>query len=149
MIDWLSDLWWKFVLEFDRWTHRDPDKAAKMLLSGWLIAVALLVLLLSGCAYQPVIDKRGVDQTRYAADLVECQAYAEQLAGAGTGAAVGAVAGYALGYGLSHLMRGNQSAEVGRATGVGGALSGAAAAATAKRDAVRTCLRGRGYQVLN
>ena len=148
-MDKLSDLWWKFVIGVDRWTHRDPDRATKALLSGWLIAVLLLVLLLSGCAYQPVIDKRGVDQTRYAADLVECQDYAEQLAGAGTGAAVGAVAGYALGYGLSHLMRGNQSAEVGRATAAGGALSGAVAAATAKRDAVRTCLRGRGYQVLN
>ena len=149
-MDRLSDLWWKLVLGVDRWTHRDPSRATKALISGWLTAAALLaLLLLSGCAYRPVIDKRGVDQTRYAADLVECQAYAEQLAGAGTGAAVGAVAGYALGYGLSHLMRGNQSAEVGRATAAGGALSGAVAAATAKRDAVRTCLRGRGYQVLN
>lgn len=113
-----------------------------------LSTIAALAAALAGCAYQPLIDRRGVDENRFAADLAECRAYAEQAPGEGESAAAGAAAGYAIGYGAAHVLGTTRRAEVGRFTALSGAISMVAAAAAEKRAVVARCLAGRGYRVL-
>ncbi len=106
-------------------------------------------LLLTSCASQDVIvDRKGLDDRQFQQDLVECQAYAEEVRtgtevlrqgaiGAALGGAIGAVAGN------------RRTAE--RAAGVGavsGAAGGALGAEHRKEHIVHNCLRGRGYRVL-
>ena len=108
----------------------------------------LAIALFTACAAHPdpIIDERGVNMASYRADLQECESYADPIS-VGEGAAKGAAGG----------------AAVGAATGViggdvySGAGYGAIFGATRygneadrdKRNVVKRCLRGRGYQVLN
>ena len=120
-----------------------------------LISIGLsMAIILAGCAtsgsnYRPIIDTKNVDMNRYEVDLVECQQYAKQVAGAAQSAAVGAVAGAAFGAILaaaagSRYDRG-ASARVGAIAGAAGA---AADGEKSQRDIIRSCMSGRGYSVL-
>ena len=112
--------------------------------------VLVAAVSVAACAgYQPIVDQRGVDPTRYADDLRDCQQYAQQrdpaaqaavraLAGAVLGALIGAAAGSRFSVGAS--------ARVGAVSGAAGA---GAHGAQSQMDIVRTCLRGRGYSVLH
>lgn len=110
----------------------------------------LLILILSGCASQRVIiDKEGVDMSRYEQDLAACRAYAEEVPvgeEVGKGAAGGAVIGGVVGA----ILGGRRGAEtLGGVGAVTGATRGGGSAAQEKDQVVKNCLRGRGYRVLN
>ena len=106
----------------------------------------LLVMFLSGCVYQPVVDQ---PNAQYYQDLNECRAHAGEVAGPGTTAAVGAGIGFGLGFVLCAALGGRDCSSTGRATAVMGAASGGAAGARDESQVVRNCLIGRGHQVLN
>jgi|SRR3990167_5363913 len=114
----------------------------------YLIVAVLFII--SGCAttaYQPLVDRAGPN---YAQDLLDCQQYAQKVAGPGTGAIAGAVAGAVAGALLARLIgrdvaRG-PAARVGAATG---AAQGGMQGISNEREVVQKCLRGRGYSVLH
>jgi len=93
-----------------------------------------------------IIDKQGVDMSRYEQDLAECRSYSTEVQTgkkAATGAASGAVVG-----GLIGAITG----DAGKSAGVGAVAGGARGVGEGSRDevqVVKNCLRGRGYRVLN
>ena len=97
-----------------------------------------------------IIDKKGVDMARYAADKAECEAYAREVRTgekAVRGAASGAVVGGAVG-----AIVGDSSEAAARGAGVGAVTGGARGISQGEREevqVVKRCLRGRGYRVLN
>lgn len=119
---------------------------------GGLGAVCLL---LAGCAqsYEPIIDRKGVDQARYEQDLAECRQYAEQVSPAGE-AAAGGLLGAAFGAALGAVVgafsgSAGTGAAVGAATGgVTGTAGGAVGGVQGQKQVIDNCLRGRGYSVL-
>ncbi len=105
---------------------------------------------LAGCSSNRIIiDKKGVSMAQYARDLEECRAYAEEVRvaeQAAEGAAVGGVVGGAIGA----IFGDSSTAARGAGAGaVSGAASGTGRAVHEKDRVVKTCLRGRGYKVLN
>lgn len=112
------------------------------------IAIALFLAVLAGCQShpQPIIDTKGVNMSRYEADLADCQSYADQVQ-VEKGVAKGAVAGGAVGGATGAVL-----GDAGKGAGVG-AISGAARSAQIgereKFQVLKNCLRGRGYRVLN
>ena len=121
-----------------------------MVRSGFA-AVPLLMFMLAGCAYKPVIDaKTSAHPERYDADLAECRELAKQGANPGGSAAGGALIGAGVGAAFA-AATGNRDA-AGRAAGGGAVLGGAKGAGTGadeQRTIVRNCMNGRGYRVLN
>jgi len=115
---------------------------------------AIALALLAGCAAQqpgrdPIVDLKGVDQAQYQTDLAECKQYAAQV-GVGQDAATGAVAGAVLGGVLGAVAQDSDAAK--RGAGVGAVVGGTHGTLSGleERDRViRTCLRNRGYSVLN
>ena len=108
----------------------------------------LLVLFVGGCADDPIIDTRGVDEQKYQQDLSECRDYAEGVntgkevlkrgaIGAAVGGAIGAIVG-------DH----NIAGQIAGAGAVSGGARGAERAEQRKEQVVFNCLRGRGYKVL-
>ena len=96
-----------------------------------------------------IIDKSGVNMSKYADDLAQCQAYSQEVKtgekavrGAASGAVVGGLIGAAVG----------NSRDAQRGAGAGAVTGGAKGAAQGEREevqVVKNCLRGRGYRVLN
>jgi len=111
-----------------------------------------IVVLLVGCgAHRPVIDpKTSAHPERYETDLAECQQLAHQAPGAGAGAAGGAAIGAAIGAGVA--VASGHKASAGQAAGGAAVLGGAKGAGSGtqeQRHMVSSCLKGRGYAVLN
>ena len=110
------------------------------------------VLTLGACTTtdEIIIDRKGVNMTRYAADKAECESYAADVRTgekAARGGASGAVVGGAIG-GIA----GDSSEAAARGAGVGAVAGVARGISEGERDEVRVvkqCLRGRGYRVLN
>jgi hypothetical protein len=93
-----------------------------------------------------IIDRQGVDMSRYDQDLAECKSYATEVQ-TGKKVAKGAASGAVVG-GLIGVITG----DAGKAAGVGavtGGAKGASEGAEDEVDVVKRCLRGRGYKVLN
>jgi len=93
-----------------------------------------------------IIDKQGVDMSRYDQDLAECKSYATEVQ-TGKKVAKGAASGAVVG-GLIGAITG----DAGKAAGVGAVTGGAKGASEGSEDevdVVKRCLRGRGYKVLN
>ena len=107
-----------------------------------------VLVLLAACTTtdEIIIDKQGVDMSRYADDLAECRSYAPEVQtgkkvvkGAASGAVVGGLVGAITG-------------DAGKSAGVGAVGGGAKGASQGEREevqVVKRCLRGRGYKVLN
>ena len=113
------------------------------------LASAVLILLISACAHQPIIDRKGVNMVQYQQDLQECRAYADEVAlgqKAVGGAAAGAVVGAAIGAAVGNSNTAKRAAGAGA---VAGASKGTARGAREKRQVINNCLRNRGYAVLN
>jgi hypothetical protein len=112
------------------------------------IPLLAVVTLAAGCASEPIVDQRGVDENAYQRDLAECRAYAaevdtvgETLKGGAVGAAVGGVFGAIWGD--------RNMVERGAGTGaVAGGGQGLTEAEGRKEKVMYRCLRGRGYKVL-
>lgn len=119
-----------------------------------LSATLMIATVLTGCAAQqagrdPIVDMKGVDPVQYEEDLAVCKQYAEQV-GVARDTATGALVGAAIG-GLAGAAA-NDSDSAKRAAGVGAVVGGAHGAFSGieERDRViRSCLRNRGYAVLN
>jgi len=126
------------------------DQTYSIATRGLVYGLALTIL--AGCAgsnYRPMVDGRGVNSTKYESDLRDCQAYAEQLPGAGVGAGVGAIAGAVFGAALAAAAgRGYDRDATARVGALTGAVGGAASGETDQRDVIRRCMSGRGYSVL-
>jgi uncharacterized protein YcfJ len=123
--------------------------------AAFAAALASTIVLLGSCAHRNsapggvIVDMKGVDQVQYQRDLAECGAYADQVDTSGKvvgGAAAGAVVAGAVG----GIFGGTHGASQGAGAGavVGGA-KGAGSAMQERNQVVRTCLRNRGYSVLN
>lgn len=120
-----------------------------------MLKMALVLVLcgsvVTGCANRRnnnvIVDMKGVDEAQYQTDLMECQQYAEQVQSqAGQKAAGGAIGGALIGAALGNSDTAKRFAGVGAVSGAG---KGAEATQKEKRQVVRNCLSGRGYQVLN
>ena len=112
------------------------------------LSALLLLSLATGCAHEPIVDRRGVNEANYQRDLAECRAYAgevdtmgETIKGGSIGAAVGGVFGAI--WGDRHM------AERAAGTGaVAGGGKGLQEAEQRKEKVMYRCLKGRGYKVL-
>lgn len=116
-------------------------------------------ILLSGCAhnfvesYEPVIDTKNVDPSKYQADLQECRAFAvredpvrKAAEGAVAGALVGALLGAAIG---SAYHQTGYGARIGAVQGAAsGGIYAGLTAAQAQQLIVRNCMAERGYAIL-
>jgi len=115
-----------------------------------LIYSLLIILAVSACASKKVIiDKEGVDMSKYEQDLEACKQYAEEVE-TGSEVAKGAVGGAVIGGAVGAILGGRRSA--GTLAGVGavtGAAHGGGGASREKGQVIKNCLRGRGYRVLN
>jgi len=122
------------------------DKRLTILGLTFSCSVAVLI---AGCSSspEPIIDTKGVDMSVYEQDLAECRTYSEQVdtsSGVAKGAAAGGVTGGAVG--AIGGGSGTRGAGVGAVLGM--AKSGSRSA-DEKAGVVKSCLRGRGYKVLN
>lgn len=115
-----------------------------------------IVATILGCAAtnsfvdDPIIDRKGVDMSRYYVDKAECEAYADEVR-TGEKVARGAVGGAVVGGAIGAIIsRGPDSAERGAGAGaVTGGVRGAQEGVRERERVVKQCLRGRGYKVLN
>ncbi|MBT8081964.1 MAG: glycine zipper family protein [Gammaproteobacteria bacterium] len=103
---------------------------------------------LAGCAAHPdpIVDTKGVDPQKFAADWADCEAYSEEIV-IGTGAAKGAAVGAAVGAAAGAI-----HGDAGESAATGALYGGTRSGLMADRDkqkVFKRCLRGRGYRVLN
>lgn len=115
------------------------------------MSIGLIVAMLSACTTtdEIIIDKKGVNMTRYEADLAECREYSSEVQ-TGQKAAKGAASGAVVGGAIGAITGGSSRAAEG--AGVGAVTGGARGISDGERDeiqVVKNCLRGRGYRVLN
>ena len=114
-----------------------------------LALLPLLVLTACTTTDEIIIDRKGVNMTAYEEDLAQCREYASEVKtaekaakGAASGAVVGGLIGAAVG----------NSRDAQRGAGAGAVTGGARGVAEGERteqQVVKSCLRGRGYRVLN
>ena len=113
------------------------------------LVAPMIVMLVGACSSSPgpIVDTKGVDMSRYYADLDDCKGYGDQVRiedGMARGAAAGGAVGAATGAILDE--------SVGEYAGVG-AVAGAAKSGIRgdreRSEVVKRCMRGRGYRVLN
>ena len=117
----------------------------------WIAATSLIGCRAAQSPFldDPIVDTRGVNQAQYQRDLVECQAYAEQVNVAGD-VAVGAVTGAVVGGAVGAAVGNSDTAKRGAGAGaIVGGVREAGAGIREKERVVRRCLVGRGYRVLN
>lgn len=119
------------------------------------LALLSVTFLIVGCAaFGPgddrvIIDTRGVDIEQYYDDLMECSVFADEVpVGKETGKST--VVGAAVGSAVGAIFAGGEGAAKGGGAGaVTGAYRGSSGAKREQSRVIKTCLRGRGYQVLN
>jgi len=121
-----------------------------MVLEPKSLLISWTLLLLVGCAADPIVDQRGVDPEQYALDMTECQGYADQVdtgkevaKQAGMTGLVGGVLAGAFEHG-----RGVRGVEEGVGAGATiGAARGVGKATNKKERVMSQCMRARGYIV--
>ena len=113
-----------------------------------VVAATVAVMVLGGCAFDPIVDLKGVDRSKYRTDLEECREYADEVnvgKHIGRDAAIGAVVGATVGA----VFGDSDSAAEGAAAGaVLGGADGVEESIYRKEGIVAKCLEGRGYEVL-
>lgn len=124
-------------------------RRSKALKNVTLLVAFIIPLAACTTTDEIIIDKHGVDMSRYNQDLAECKTYANEVRtgskatrGAMTGAVVGGLIGAAVG----------NSSDAGRGAGVGAVTGGARGVREGEQtevQVVKRCLGGRGYRVLN
>lgn len=113
-------------------------------------AIHLLVFLMviAGCASEPIVDRRGVDESKYQQDLAECRSYAAQVDTTGETAKSGAI-GAAVGVTVGAIVGNSHDAKRGAGLGaVAGGSRGFSKSEHRKEKIMFRCLQGRGYRVL-
>ncbi len=109
----------------------------------FLSAILLVTACSSGVNYDPIVD--GEKGMRYYSDLNVCQNYAKQQTVTPTGAFVGAATG-------ALIKSGGDRSDIAQGAAIGagtGAAVDVGATIARQKDIIRTCMRGRGYKVLN
>lgn len=135
-------------LELDQKQNR--QRTASLMPAGGL----LLSLLLAGCANhhrigEPIVDLQGADPAVYSRDLAECRQFSGEVA-VGTRVGAGAVAGAVLGGAIGAAVGDSRTAQqVAGAGAANGAARGGLQGMRTRSDVVKSCLRQRGYRVLN
>ncbi|PCI75171.1 MAG: glycine zipper family protein [SAR86 cluster bacterium] len=97
----------------------------------------------------PIIDTQGVNPARYDANLVQCEAYADEVAiaqKAGAGVISGAVVGGVFGAIVGNSGTAKKGAGIGA---IGGGARGVGEGIRERERVIKRCLIGRGYRVLN
>ncbi|MFT4766963.1 MAG: outer membrane lipoprotein SlyB [Glaciecola sp.] len=115
-----------------------------------LMMVPLMFLGACTTTDEVIIDRKGVDMARYAADKAECEVYADEVR-TGEKAARGAASGAVVGGAVGAIVRDSSEGAL-QGAGVGAVTGGARGISQGERDKVRVvkrCLSGRGYRVLN
>jgi len=128
----------------------DWQEVVLIVLEPKILLTSLTLLLLVGCAADPIVDQRDVDPEQYAVDMTECQGYADQVdtgkevaKQAGLTGLVGGVLAGAFEHG-----RGVRGVEEGVGAGVTiGAARGVGKGTSKKERVMRQCMRARGYIV--
>ena len=121
-----------------------------------VFALALISLMFTACkatddllGNEPIVDMQGVNIVAYEADLVDCQAYADQVQ-IGRQTAVGTVAGAAVGSVFGAIIGDSGTTQRGAGVGaVSGGVRGVSGGLSERERVIRRCLMGRGYRVLN
>ncbi|MFT5320307.1 MAG: outer membrane lipoprotein SlyB [Pseudohongiellaceae bacterium] len=118
--------------------------------------IIVFACLLSSCRQvdeitgnRPIVDTKGLDPEVYEADLLDCYAFADEVATGkkvATSAATGAVVGGVIGAAAGNSDTAKRGAGIGAASGT---LSSAGGAMQERQRVVKNCLSGRGYLVLN
>lgn len=129
---------------------RSDSIRRQCLVSCVVVVVVLVTLMITGCAnYRPVVDSKSIASPEmYERDLSDCRRYADTVSPAG-GAVLGAVLGAAFGAAVGYVAG---DADIGMSAGLGalgGAAGGIGGSVTDQKDIIRTCMRDRGYSVLN
>lgn len=111
-------------------------------------SIAILSIMLFGCATDPAIDPKGVDMQVYEMDLAECKIIADKADKAiGKTALFGGVL-----LGAATALFGGSSEDVAAAATVGaahGVVSGGLKDDEEGGSIVKKCLTNRGYTILN
>jgi outer membrane lipoprotein SlyB len=120
------------------------------------ILIIIFTSLLSSCRQvdeiignRPIVDTKGLDPEVYEADLLDCYAFADEVATGKkvvTGTATGAVVGGVIGAAAGNSDTAKRGAGIGAASGT---LNGTGRAIQERQRVVKNCLSGRGYLVLN
>ena len=111
------------------------------------IMLISLPLFLMGCANEPIVDRRGVDEEDYQDDLAECRSYAYQVDTPGETAKAGAI-GVAIGATVGAIVGDSHDAEKGAGIGaVVGGSKGFRKAEDRKEKVLYRCMKSRGYRV--
>lgn len=133
--------------------HRSkPFRKQKVNEMNCKYASLIILTLVAGCAVtdrKPIVDTRGVPESRYQADLESCRKTADQV-DVGRETLIQSVAG-ALFVGAFGIFLGDADFAA-RAIGTGavmGATAGAGSSIEQRNAVLRNCLQGRGYTVLN
>lgn len=112
-----------------------------------VVTIGTLAILV-GCANEPIVDRRGVDEHKYQADLAECRSYAGQVDTVGETAKGGAI-GAAIGASIGAIIGDSHDAEQGLGIGaIAGGSKGFSKAEHRKEKVMYRCMKARGYQVL-
>jgi outer membrane lipoprotein SlyB len=132
-------------------TDRGTTEDIMQRLITLITAIAMAGCATTGANFAPIVDLRdNQPRDQYSTDLLACQQYAQQQAGAADRAMAGAVAGAVFGALLAAAAGGsysrNASAGVGAVTGM---AAGAGEGERDQRNVIKRCLAGRGYLVLN
>ena len=117
---------------------------------------AIILLGLTSCksveditGNNPIVDTQGVNVAQYNQDLLECQAYADEVAVAQK-AAVGTIAGAAVGGVFGAVLGNSNTAQRGAGVGaIGGGARGIGEGIREREQVIKRCLTGRGYRILN
>ena len=112
-----------------------------------MIAI-IAATLIAGCASEPIVDRRGVDEAAYQRDLAECRGYASEVDTVGETVKDGAI-GAAVGGIFGAIWGDSHTAGQGAGTGaVAGGGKGLTRAERRKEKVMYRCMQGRGYKVL-
>jgi uncharacterized protein YcfJ len=112
------------------------------------IHLFVFMIVIAGCANEPIVDRRGVDESKYQQDLAECRSYASQVDTPGETAKSGAI-GAAVGVAVGAIVGNSHDAKRGAGIGaVAGGGRGLNKAEHRKEKIMFRCLQGRGYRVL-
>ena len=117
----------------------------------YLSTAIVVPLLVTACTTtdEIIIDEKGVNMSAYSQDLAECRGYASGVKTTEKGVR-GAASGAVVGGAIGAITGGGDGAARGAGVGaVGGGARGLNEGEKTEVQAVKRCLRGRGYRVLN
>ena len=133
------------------WTKQPASINDRRLPMKITVGIVVATVILTACATtdEIIIDNKGVDVSAYEQDLAECQSYSAEVK-KGEKTAKGAASGAVIGGLIGAITGGVEGATRGAGVGaVGGGAKGASQGEQDEVQVVKSCLRGRGYKVLN